>query len=152
MNSWIRDREQSVGIMAVSGVSFVGIVWSALGFWLRTGDVFSVLFSVGLAIALTWFLVARCALAGARPEAGGLRIRNPLRTLVVPWSDIVRVRVGAQGFLPRVAVVDLLAGRSVPVWGLQGPLPFFRPKSKWRLEAEVVRLDQMALAFRSESD
>jgi hypothetical protein len=133
-------------------VGFVWIVWSALGFWSRTGDVISMVVSFGLASALTWFLVARCALAGARLEAAGLRIRNPLRTLVIPWSDIVGVRVGAQGFLPRVAVVDLVDGRSVPIWGSQGPFPFFRPKSRGRLEAAVARLDQIALALRSGSD
>jgi hypothetical protein len=152
MNSWIRDREQSVGIIVVSVVGFSLIVGSALAFWWRAGDVFSMVFSFGMASALTWFLVARCALAGARPEGAGLRVRNPLRTLVIPWSDIVGIRIGAQGLLPRVALIDLVDGPSVPAWGLQGPLPFFRPKSKGRLEAAVARLDQIALAFRSGSN
>jgi hypothetical protein len=139
MSEWVRDREQSgVILVAVMGSSAVLLIMATLG----PRDPLPLLFFTA---AWSWFGIGRCSLAGVRVEETGLRIRNPLRTHRVQWGEIVGIKVGSKGIWPRVALVELVGGRSVHIWGLQGPNPLTRPKSEWKLNAEVDRLRQLML-------
>lgn len=149
MTDWVRNREQAVGIAAIAVVSGAAIAISGVRFWLRSGDAFSGLLSIGLAAGLVWFLVARCALAGAQPTGEGLLVRNPLHSRLVPWSAIERVYVGSHGVWPRVAVIELEDGSQIHIWGLQGPLPFLRPNSQGKLRTQVHELNRIAFEARN---
>jgi hypothetical protein len=97
------------------------LVISSILYWRENGDTPFLIASLLVAAIFLWFAVGRCALAGARPEPEGLKVRNPLKTIQLPWSEIVRIRVGTHGIEPVIAIVDLRDGRSVHIWGLQGP-------------------------------
>jgi len=121
---WLRSREQSA-IIAVGLVVFgvVGLVLVASS-GSRSGQILG-----GLGIAIYLAVGARVALMGAFVGPDGLRIRNPLRTHSIRWSDCQGFRVGRYG-LPRVAIADLNDGRSIPIFGIGGPPPSTRPRDQ----------------------
>lgn len=118
---WLRSREQSLGIgltALVFALIAVGKMSSERGH-----D------RIVWAIAAGAFLIvgARLALMGARAEEYGLRVRNFLATRLILWTDVKSIRVGTYRLVPRVAIVDLRDGRSLPVWAIAGPPRATRP-------------------------
>jgi hypothetical protein len=51
----------------------------------------------------------------------GVVIRNPFGTRRIPWSDIVRFRIGRHGLLSAVCIVDLADGSTQHAFAIQLP-------------------------------
>jgi PH (Pleckstrin Homology) domain-containing protein len=134
-SGWIRDPGQSTFVIVVA-VLFGGFMLAIA--WQEARGLGASIVSVLVAAAWSWFTIARCALSGARVDPEALLIRNPFRTLILPWSDVVRARIGPHGFWPLIAIVDLTDSRSVHVWALQATP---RPRAMSRLLTAVERLD-----------
>lgn len=65
----------------------------------------------------TMMFVVRTALAGARPTAEGIFVRNIRSSRLIPWEEIDQFRVGALGAWARIGVIDRCDGVSVGIWG-----------------------------------
>lgn len=121
---WIRTRERSVEFIVT------GVLMAALLLWSVTTipnhdidalDIFAALLLLALGV--------RAGLMGVLPEMRGVRIRNPLRTHRIAWSQIEDFRVEPYGLAPKVGVV-VYQGRRRPIVGIAGPNPLFRAKNR----------------------
>jgi len=124
-----RSREQAVGIWiaVVLGLAwFAGIAIDAVG-----EDHAVVAFAMGGLIGTPVFWLAiRSARAGVRVDDEGAHIMNVVRTIHVPWHEIVRFSIGSHGMLPKTGIVDLRGGERIAIWGIQAPNPVTRPKNR----------------------
>jgi hypothetical protein len=88
-----------------------------------------------------WYLVApivialaiwgfRAARSGVLVDDRGVVVRNPFRSVTLAWSDIVEFRMAWSGIRTYGAQVVLRDGSRVKAFGIQGPNPRIRPKSK----------------------
>ncbi|HVL94309.1 MAG TPA: PH domain-containing protein [Solirubrobacteraceae bacterium] len=70
-------------------------------------------------VALGAFCYFRLARAAVYAGEEGIRIVNPLRTVRLPWSRVVRFNVRRQGGFPAVGFVMLDDGTEIKAWALQ---------------------------------
>lgn len=80
-------------------------------------------------LAIGWFFIDRCALAGAYVDPNGIRVKNPLRSTAIPWREIKGFSLGIFWWFI-TARADLRNGESVHIWGIQPPNPLTRPKNR----------------------
>jgi hypothetical protein len=73
-------------------------------------------FYLPFAVVCAWVVlhVSRC---GVKDEADHLVVRNPLRTVRVPWSQVQDFELGRFGVVPKVGV-RLRDGSAVGIFGL----------------------------------
>jgi hypothetical protein len=75
----------------------------------------------------------------------GVRIRNPVGTIVLTWGEIAGFRIGRHRLLSAVCIVDLVNGEQQYAFGIQAA-----HASHGRREREKVRaLSQMADAHKN---
>jgi hypothetical protein len=102
--------------------AFFCLCFIALGVWaIESASAGVVPFGV-LRVAVAWgiaaFLGLRMARLGVFIEANGIRVRNPLRTRRLPWTDI-RGFTLSRSVLGEFGVVELHRGEAVRLWGIQ---------------------------------
>lgn len=68
------------------------------------------------AVVCAW-LVLRVSGCGVKDDADHLVVRNPLRTVRVPWSQVEDFELGRFGVVPKVGV-RLRGGSAVGIFGL----------------------------------
>jgi hypothetical protein len=78
----------------------------------------------GAGVAVVAFVIAAALIVLAARVAvvtsdRGVRVRNPVRTIDIPWSDVVRFRLGQHKLLSQVCLVDLVDGGSQYAFGIQ---------------------------------
>jgi Bacterial PH domain len=122
---WLRSREQSI-VLAVGGAVFALL---SIGEGLTEADMTDRL--VWCAAAAFFVAISvRLAMMGARPEHDGIRVRNLVWTRLIPWGEVRQFRVGDRGVLRRVAIADLVDGRTKTIAGIAGPPFSTRPRSR----------------------
>ncbi|MEP6972648.1 MAG: PH domain-containing protein [Actinomycetota bacterium] len=89
---------------------------------------------VGFVLCLA--LSVKFALAGARAEERGLRVRNVLRAYFIPWADIDgKIILETWRILPGIPTVHLRDGRRIPIIGLSIGSPIWnyqrRQAARW---------------------
>ncbi|HEY7477983.1 MAG TPA: PH domain-containing protein [Actinomycetota bacterium] len=142
-----------------------------VGQWVRVGEqsVVIVLFSVFLILVMLAGLraerplllidvvvagliagsAARFAMMGLLVEPTGIRVRNLLRTHRIAWSRIDAVRMGTwKRVFPRMGLVDLVDGRTIPIAGVVGPNPITRPNNR-TAESLMDQLSNLFFAARA---
>ena len=111
--------------------AFFSLCFVALGLFgviEQTSDLFpaGVLPSGLLSLAVAWsaaaFLGLRMARLAVYVEDGGIRVRNPLGTKRIPWSE-VRGFLLHRSRLGEFGTAELHDGRSVRLWGIQPRSP-----------------------------
>jgi hypothetical protein len=121
-------------LYAVFAVGFVllGIGWaieSEAAGQLRLG-----LLTLAGAWALAAFLGLRMARLGVFIQAEGIRIRNPLSTLTIPWRAVRGFTLG-RSMIGDFGVAELHDGRNIRLWAIQ---PATRVTSKRDRRAELA--------------
>jgi hypothetical protein len=59
----------------------------------------------------------------------GLRVRNPLRTISVPWDQIESFSLSRKGFTWGTAAVRRRDGKEIRIWAIQKPNASTRPNN-----------------------
>lgn len=116
-----RSRGQAIGIatfaigsFAISAPSIVALARTDGGPWWPA-----------LTIAvLVWGVFAMAAVRGARARVvvgpTGVRVVNPFKSVDAAWQDIRRFYVEEQGFFAPCGRLELVDGRSVRLFAVQG--------------------------------
>lgn len=89
--------------------------------------------------ALTF--IARAGLAVVVTTERGVRVRNIRGTTFVPWSEVDRFSVGAQGMLTKVGLLERRNRSPIAMWAIQGPNPATRPNNRVA-ERMIERLNE----------
>jgi hypothetical protein len=106
--------------MGLLGSTFVSMVGVAI---IRPGV--DILATLTLAAgAAGYALTFRAARAGIRVDERGVAIMNLTRTTTIPWAQLEAFSVGAHGAWPRIGIAHLHDGRTIAIWGIQGPNPW----------------------------
>jgi Bacterial PH domain len=133
-----RMRRESV-VFGLVGLCFVVLgVGGALS---ASGD----LLGLGLVrLIAAWtvaaFFVLRMARLGVFVERDGIRVRNPLKTVSIPWSQ-VRGFALRRSALGEFGIADLHGGRRVRLWGIQ-PRAGFTSSRDRRAELAIGHLNR----------
>jgi Bacterial PH domain len=140
----LRSRSQLVG-----GVG-LGIVFLALGLigasqaTYTTGKIGEAVVAIVVAGAMI-ALVLRAAVV-VREDA--VEIRNPFGTRRIPWSDVVRFRIGHYRLLSAVCIVDLRDGSTQHAFAIQ--LPRASRRTSQSKEMQMISfLNEQASAHRT---
>jgi Bacterial PH domain len=80
-------------------------------------------------------------------DEDGIRIRNPLHTVAIPWQSIERFRIGRHGMLSAVCVIDLVGGESTYAFAIQ--VPRIRTPAKSKEQQQVDRLNRLLAEKRA---
>lgn len=72
-----------------------------------------------VAFVLAAAMIAIFARGAVVTSDEGVRVRNPFRTIVIPWSDVAGFRIGRHRMLSAVCIVDLADGSSQYAFGIQ---------------------------------
>jgi hypothetical protein len=115
-----------------AGFVVLGVVWaldSQSAGALRLG-----LLRLAGAWLLAAFLGLRMARLGVRIEDDGIRVRNPLSTLSIPWRA-VRGFTLARSVIGEFGIAELHNGRNIRLWGIQ---PANRMTSRRDRRAELA--------------
>jgi hypothetical protein len=103
-----------------------------------------------LSLAVAWsaaaFLGFRMARLAVYVEDGGIRVRNPLATKQIPWSE-VRGFLLHRSLLGEFGTAELHDGGSVRLWGIQPRSPVASGGDR-RAELAVGRLNSELQAAR----
>ena len=127
------SAEQRV-VIAVSalvvGASFIGLTTYAIA----SGglDLFSLALIAAYGTPTWWSL--RAAISGAYSSPQGVRIRNPVRTIDIPWGDIDHFRVATTGAFAPVGEAVRKDGSIVRIFGIQASGRSDRARSKQAAE------------------
>ena len=120
----VRTRSQAILILMVGLITSIALlnVKADSG---RRGSV--VTSAVGFALAGAALIIgvrlARCAVI---IQSDGFLVRNPIRTIFLPWSTSESFRVGRRGLLRRVCIVSCRDRPDVVIFGVQGRGPAFK--------------------------
>lgn len=140
----LRTRSQAILIVLVGVIGCVALFSMALArtprtarHALSTGDR-AVGVILGLIVLGGCLRLAYCA-AVVRPD--GLFIRNPARSIVVPWSEVRGFRLGRSGLWPMVCVLQRMDGREVAIWAIQDLGPAVRRPGRGAATGLVHRLE-----------
>ena len=85
------------------------------------------------------FLGFRMARLGVFVEEDGIRVRNPLKTKSIPWSE-VRGFVLSRSLLGEFGIAELHNGRSIRLWGIQSRSRVASPRDR-RAELAIGSLN-----------
>ena len=117
----------------------VGLAFVVVGFPVRGGK--ADIASIGFGIVI----MAGAYILGVRPGIGlrpdGIQVRNPLRTIFLPWTDLAEVKA------VDVVVITDQAGRSSRCYAISGSL-----RTLHRVEAAVQEINtkrDLALTLQS---
>lgn len=99
------------------------------------------LIAIGAASAA---LFARVALV---TDTEGVRIRNLVHTLTIPWDRIERFRIGRYKMLSAVCIIDLADGESVHAFAIQ--VPRIRRRAESKEQQQVDRLNKLLVSHRA---
>lgn len=80
-------------------------------------------------------------------DTEGVRIRNTVRTLTIPWDRIERFRIGRYKLLSAVCIIDLVDGESVHAFAIQSPR--IRTPAESKGQEQVDRLNEILTAHRA---
>jgi hypothetical protein len=76
--------------------------------------------------------------------AGGILVRNPVRTVVVPWAEVERCVPSSLGM-----VIERRGGRSVVAWAVQKPNTSRWLRRETRADEVAAALEERAAASRT---
>jgi hypothetical protein len=115
-DSFKMGPESSLCAVFAAGFVVLGVVWAIDSE--SAGHLGPGLLRLGGSWLLAAFLGLRMARLAVRIEDDGIRVRNPLRTLSIPWRAVrgftlARSVIGASG------VAELHDGRNVRLWAIQ---------------------------------
>ena len=97
---------------------------------------------VGFALAAVLLASAiRLARSAAIIRSDALLIRNPVRTICLPWSMIAGFRIGRHGLWPRVCIVSCNDGSEVAIWAIQGVGPLVARPGRGSVVGLLAKLD-----------
>jgi hypothetical protein len=106
----------------------------------------------GPGFAVFMFVLAACeivifARAALVTSDAGIRIRNPLSTVVIGWDEVDGFRIGRRGVLSAVCIVDLTDGSSRSAFGIQVPRARATARSK---EQQIIdQLNELVASHRN---
>jgi hypothetical protein len=115
-----------------AGFAVLGVVWAVQSE--SAGQLWPGLLRLGGAWLLAGFLGFRMARLGVLIESEGIRVRNPLTTLSIPWRG-VRGFTFARSVVGEFGVAELHDGRKVRLWAIQ---PATRVRSRRDRRAELA--------------
>jgi Bacterial PH domain len=138
---WRPDRWTRVGAWAlglVGALLSVAGLGSAVTGDASTGLVAAAVFGLFPLVAWRWGTHPRLSASG-----DGIAVRNPLRTTVVPWSDVERCVPGALGL-----VIERRAGTGKPVvaWAVRKPDLALWLRRRTRADEVAAALEERAVS------
>ena len=79
---------------------------------------------------VAWFGVFRLAMSGVFLEEEEIRVVNPFRTRRFPRTEVEGFSLGRWGPFPKIGFACLRDGERVPLFAIEGPNPFTRPRNR----------------------
>jgi Bacterial PH domain len=123
------------GVFAVC-LAVLGIAWAIESE--AAGQLLGLL-RLGGAWALAAFLGLRMARLGVFIEHDGIRVRNPVHTLTIPWRAVRGFTLG-RSMIGDFGIAELHDGRHVRLWAIQ-PATRVSPKRDRRAELAIGTLN-----------
>jgi hypothetical protein len=113
---WRSKRQRAAGMALGIFFAFIGVGQFSRPAANGGGTVVAI-----IALVVGGTLIVIFARAAMVTSDDGVRIRNQLSTVVIPWRDVTGFRIGRHGLKPAVCIVDLTDGSSKYAFGIQEP-------------------------------
>jgi hypothetical protein len=139
----LRSRSQLVGGVGLGILIFaLGLIGASQATY-TTGKIVEAV----VAAAVGGAVVALALRAAVVVREDGVEIRNPFGTRRIPWSDVVRFRIGRYRLLSAVCIVDLADGSTQHAFAIQ--LPGASRRTSQSKEMQMIDLlNEQAAAHR----
>jgi hypothetical protein len=122
-----RTDEQALPMLVLAGLFAVLAAFSV--YLYATDKTHPGFLGLAAANALVAAGFLRVGVCDAFYDDRGLRVRNPLRTISVPWDQIESFSLSRKGFTWGTAAVRRRDGKEIRIWAIQKPNASTRPNN-----------------------